>query len=63
MGGVPEGGWRRARGCGRQLDCVEVNPRVGAGVGIRDSKAPSAGVLLLPSAALVRLVGFLREPA
>ena len=63
VGGVPGTGWKRARGCGRQFDCVEVNAALPGGVGFRDSKAPTAGVLLLPRRALLDLVGFLgREP-
>jgi hypothetical protein len=54
-----ESGWLRSRRCGRQFDCVEVNPRLSAGVAFRDSKAPRAGVLLVPRAALPALVAYL----
>ncbi|MCG8918874.1 DUF397 domain-containing protein [Actinokineospora sp. PR83] len=54
-----ESGWVRSRRCGRQFDCVEVNPRAPGGVAFRDSKAPRAGVLVVRGSALPALVAYL----
>jgi hypothetical protein len=42
--------WRKSRHSGGQNNCVELAD-LPAGVGVRDSKSPASGVLLLPPAA------------
>lgn len=50
MHASPRPQWRKSSRSGGQNNCVEL-AQLPTGVGVRDSKAPDAGALLLPAAA------------
>lgn len=50
MHASPRPQWRKSSRSGGQNNCVELAP-FPASVGVRDSKNPDAGVLLVPAAA------------
>lgn len=47
--------WRKSSYSGSETECVEIN--YSTVVGIRDSKNPDAGQLIVPRSALLRLTG------
>lgn len=57
MHASPRPQWRTSSHSGAQNNCVQVAALLPASVGVRDSKNPDAGALLLPAAEWRTLTG------